>query len=351
MEKITRRENVLKAYRHEVPWFIPSISDVDRCIPSVLEEGPTCPGKSQDGWGTWWLLLDGQPGPMPDETAPVVVEDITEWREVVHFPDVEKYDWAKAAAEDTAGWDRENRISTCIIVNGMWERFDALCGFEDALCNLIAEPEASYELMSALADHKITYIKKIAEYYKPDKIQMHDDYGTEKAMFFSPELWRKIFKPNLKKIVDACHELGMLYEHHSCGYIVPILDDFVEIGVDAWNPVQNPNQPLELIKKYKGKLTFVGAFNDRLFINPAATDEEKKASILETVQTFGEAGSWLPQPAMGDDYRHFANMAIYNFNKPIYDKLGLSGELYAPPVEGQKEKAVYETAESMSKEK
>ena len=31
-------------------------------------------------------------------------------------------------------------------------RFDALCGFENALCNLIAEPEESYALMSAIAD-------------------------------------------------------------------------------------------------------------------------------------------------------------------------------------------------------
>ena len=350
METITRRENMLRAYRHQMPWFIPSASDIDVCIPSVLEEGPTGIGKSQDGWGTWWLLLEGQPGPMPDESAPVALEDITEWREVLHFPDVEKYDWEKGAAEDTAGWDRENRISSCIIVNGMWERFDALCGFENALCNLIAEPEESFALMSALADHKIKYMEKIAKYYKPDKIVMHDDYGTEKAMFFNPDLWRELFKPNLKKVVDACHDLGMIYEHHSCGYIVPILDDFTELGIDAWNPVQNPNQPLELIKKYKGKLTFVGGFNDRLFINPAATDEEKRASIDETVQTFGEAGCWMPNINVSEDYIYYAKKKIYEFNLPKYEALGLTGPLYAPPSENEgPAKAVYETAETFKK--
>ena len=178
---------------------------------------------------------------------------------------------------------------------------------------------------------------------------MHDDYGTEKAMFFSPDTWREIFKPNLKKIVDACHEHGMIYEHHSCGYIVPILDDFVELGIDAWNPVQNPNQPLELIRKYKGKLTFVGGFNDRLFVDPSATDEQKKASIEETVRVFGEAGSWMPMPSVGEDYRYFANKTIYDFNKPRYDALGLTGEKFAPPSEHEEVKAVYETAESMRK--
>ncbi len=349
MAEITRRENVLRAYRRQNPWFIPSMSDVDVCIPSVLEEGPTCVGKSQDGWGTWWLLLEGQPGPMPDEKAPPVLDDITEWRDVIHFPDVDKYDWEAGAAADTANWDRENRISSCIIVNGMWERFDALCGFENALCNVVAEPEETYALLSAIADHKIKYIEKIAKYYKPDKIQLHDDYGTEKAMFFSPDTWRELFKPNLKKIVDAAHANGLIYEHHSCGYIVPILDDFVELGIDAWNPVQNPNNPMELIKKYKGKLTFVGGYNDRLFVDPKATDEDKKNSILATIDAFGPSGSWMPQPTVGDDYVYFASKAIYDYNKPIYDKLGLSGELYAPPSKEAKRVAVYETAESMKK--
>ena len=346
MTKITRRENILRAYRHEMPYFIPSITDVDMCIPTALEEGPTCIGKSKDGWGVTWLLLEGQMGPMPDETAPVVLEDVTQWKEVVHFPDVETYDWQAAADADTASWDRENKISNVILVNGMWERFDALCGFENALCNLLLEPEASFELMSAIADHKITYLKKIKQYYNPDKIQLHDDYGSEKSMFFSVDTWREIMKPNLKKIVDACHELGMLYEHHSCGYIVPILDDFVELGIDAWNPVQNPNNPNELIKKYQGKLTFVGGFNDRLFVHPNATDVQKKESIDATIAAFGPRGCWVPLPSVGEEYIGYLYKAIYNYNKPLYDKLGLKGKEYEEPTETEY-KSVYEKAEDM----
>ena len=41
---ITRRENILMTYRHQVPYFLPSMGDVDFCLPNVLEEGPTCIG-------------------------------------------------------------------------------------------------------------------------------------------------------------------------------------------------------------------------------------------------------------------------------------------------------------------
>lgn len=324
-----RRENILRAYHHQKPYFLPSGSDVDTCWPSVLNEGrPKGTGAYKDAWGTEWMLLEGQIGAINNEKAPVVLEDVTRWRQCVTFPDPEEYDWAAGAAQDTANWDRENKITNVILICGMWERFYMLCGFERALCNLITEPEATYELLSAIADHRVRYIEKVAEYYKPDKIQVHDDYGSEKSLLFSAEVWRALMKPNLKKIIDACHARGILYEHHSCGYIVPILEDLIELGVDAWNTVQYANNPPALMAQYKDRLTLVGGFNDRVFTDPNATDEDKKQSILKTIREFGETGSWIPRPVptMPPEYARYLENEIYDYNLPIYQKLGLSFE-------------------------
>lgn len=72
---------------------------------------------------------------------------------------------------------------------------------------------------------------------KPDVIHMHDDWETNKNMFFSPELWQEFIKPNEEKYVKRIHEYGMLYIHHSCGHIQQIIPDLVEIGMDAIEPV------------------------------------------------------------------------------------------------------------------
>lgn len=327
MEQITRRNNILMAYRHQVPYFIPSISDCDICYPSILEEYPTKLGAYKDGWGVTWQWFAGQPGPIQDKKCSVVLDDISNWKETVVFPEVNAYNWAAGAEIDTASWDRENRISNVVLTNGLWERFYSLCGFEDASCNILVEPEASFELFGAIADHKIEYLKKIAKYYKPDKIQFHDDYGTERSLIMSEETWRELIKPNLKKIVTACHELGMLYEHYSGGYIVPIIEDFIEIGVDAWNPVQNTNEPETLMEKYKDKLTFVGAFNDRIY-SDSESSAEKRSSILNTINTFGETGSWIPMAAVGEAEVAFIVESIYAYNEPRYKALGLSSPLF-----------------------
>ena len=92
-----------------------------------------------------------------------------------------------------------------------------LMGFENALCALLTEPEEVSAFLDALMEYKLKLIDKLAQYYKPDVLTFHDDYGTQLNLFFSPEIFRELFKPQLKKAVDRCHEHGMFFELHSCG--------------------------------------------------------------------------------------------------------------------------------------
>ena len=70
-----------------------------------------------------------------------------------------------------------------------------------------------------MADYKIRCIDAMIEYGKPDILIMHDDWGMNTNLFFAPETWRKFIKPHEKRFADRLHASGVLYEHHSCGYI------------------------------------------------------------------------------------------------------------------------------------
>lgn len=56
----------------------------------------------------------------------------------------------------------------------------------------------------------------------------------------SPELFREPFMPLYADLIahvkDQRPELIVIF--HSDGAVAPLLDDFVEIGVDVFNPVQ-----------------------------------------------------------------------------------------------------------------
>ena len=64
------------------------------------------------------------------------------------------------------------------------------------------------------------------------------DVAYRKDMFFSPQYWRKYFKPGVQAIVDECHAHDLPVIYHGCGNARRIFADLVEIGIDAYNPLE-----------------------------------------------------------------------------------------------------------------
>lgn len=193
-----------------------------------------------------------------------------------------------------------------MVINGPFERLHAMMGFENALIALVSDPDECYEYIKAIEDWEIEYFKKIAKYYNVDVINAHDDYGARDRMFMSPELWRKLIKPHLKRMVDACHEEGIMYQHHSCGYIELIIEDFVEIGVEAIDTLQGGSNKnlVELKNKYGSQITFCGGFDNQGILEaPAVIPEKIKAEYKRVIDDLAPGGSFVVFPiTIGFDF-------------------------------------------------
>ena len=339
---ITPRENMLKAYYHEIPQIVPNYF-LDAAIMTPARQLDSYEGleKGKDGFGVEWAFIPEQHSVMPVH-ATYLLEDITTWEKTVNFPDVETVDWEKQLDHDLhmdtiagfqgKGYQRLKNGKTCLdggklgvglLLNGMFERLHALMGFENALISLIDEPKACYEFFGAVADYKIQLIKKIARYYPVDVINAQDDYGTTGGMFMSLDTWRMLLKPHLKRIVDAVHEEGLIYQHHSCGYIEPLVPDLVEIGVDALDPLQgdvNLNM-VEIKQKYQKQLTFVGGCNNvEVFDRIGVTAQECKEEYRRTIEQLAPGGSFIAYPGCLCEFSMMPNSAehfslAYDFYK------------------------------------
>lgn len=259
------------------------------------------PERSETEDGFDWFGVEWQYEPMSG--APMVkqgtqrVTDITEWKSQLQFPDLTQYDWEKLGAEETASWDRENKVSMIISNQGCFERTHALMGMEDALVAMLTEPDDYKELVNAIADYKIQLVEIFGKYYKPDILMMQDDYGAAQSMFMSVECWRDTFKEPVSRIIDAVHKNGMIYEHHSCGYIEPIIGDLVEMGIDALDPIQPCNDQKLIKETYQGRLTFVGGEDSQGVLEKAGvTEEEIRAEIRRTYDIFAPGGGYVNFP-------------------------------------------------------
>lgn len=113
-------------------------------------------------------------------------------------------------------------------------------------------------------------IKKLKQYKEAvgEKIQVIQisgtDFGTQRSEFISPDMYREFYKPYHKKVNDWVHEnTTWKTMYHSCGSLVKLLDDFVEVGIDILNPVQCSAAGMEpkfLKEKYGSKLVFWGGW-------------------------------------------------------------------------------------------
>ena len=292
---MTRREQLLQVYKHKNIGYVPCFfTDFDYSKPEAINERPE--GGGFDWFGVEWEFV-------PEVMAPMVkpgtkrLKDITNWKEELVFPDLSGFDWKALAAEETAKWDRENKISYMMLINGIFERTHALMGFEDALCAMYEEPEALHELIEAITDYKIELIRIIGKYYKPDVLCAHDDYGSNNKLMMSVDLWREFYKEPLRRLIEETHKQGMIYEHHSCGYIAPLFDELVELGIDAIDPLQITNPRRELKDEYQDRVTFVGGYdNQGVYDKVGVTEAEIREETRRVLEELAPGGSFVAFP-------------------------------------------------------
>ncbi len=296
---MTPKEQIKAFYDHKITKGVPNMKGLYIIPdPNGVGERPPFAQDGKDWFGVEWKREDNINAIAVDHTKPPVLEDIYDWREVVKWPDLDAFDWSKAQEWDHLDQvDRENQMLEVFCVNGPFERLHMLMGFENALCSLITDPEEVTEFLDAFMEYKLKLLEKMKEVYNPDIIMFHDDWGTQKAPFMSPETWRELIKPQIQKAIDKCHELGMYYEHHSCGNIELFVPDFVEMGMDAWQG-QEINDIPRLKKETDGKLAFHAMPDYQEYFASAMagklSKEELHEKVLEKFKEQAEGGHYLP---------------------------------------------------------
>jgi uroporphyrinogen decarboxylase len=116
-----------------------------------------------------------------------------------------------------------------------------------------------------------------------DGIGFSDDWGSQNALLISPPLWRKLFKPLYQEIFQRIKEHDMLVFFHTDGYVIDIIDDLIEIGVDALNCQVACMGVEKLGKRFRRRVCFWGEI-DRQKILPHGTPEQVRAEIEKTLQ-------------------------------------------------------------------
>jgi uroporphyrinogen decarboxylase len=86
------------------------------------------------------------------------------------------------------------------------------------------------------------------------------DMAYKKSTFMSPAYWREHFKPWIAKLVELAHAHHLPVIYHGCGNVASVLEDFIQVGVDAYNPLEAKAgfDVVELRRRLGHRLAFCG---------------------------------------------------------------------------------------------
>jgi uroporphyrinogen decarboxylase len=182
---------------------------------------------------------------------------------------------------------------------GIYETSSSLRGTEDYLMDLALDPGYARSVAErVLEEHHIPFYTLLLEQAAPyaQIVGVSDDLGSQQGLLFSPQTFRSIFKPLLRRLIDHIHSLADVRVYmHSDGAIYDLIPDLIEAGVEGLNPVQYTARGMDLdrLKREFGKdLGFFGGTleNELLSFNTPDTIRRK---VQENVAILAPGGGFL----------------------------------------------------------
>ena len=244
----------------------------------------------QDFWGATWTDCDGEVFPTGaaiasvDELDPLTVPD---------FPALAGFERLHARVAEI---DRDERFLCVMHPYFLYEKSLNLLGAEELMTALALKPDH----MHAYLDRVLEAERRVARAYaahRPDVVTIMDDYGMQDRLAIAPDMWREFFKPRLQAMIDLYRsEVGdhVIFELHSCGHVMPILEDLIEVGIDILNPIQSTaNDLAEMRRRTSRRLVLAGGICGQQVL-PFGAPDDVRDEVFNKLDLLWEDGGYVP---------------------------------------------------------
>ncbi|MCP4958767.1 MAG: hypothetical protein GY925_05790 [Actinomycetia bacterium] len=239
-----------------------------------------------------------------------------EWFPMVHplagattIEEIEAHDWPEmsdptrvahvcAQAEQLAADNQYAIMATPWLLFPL-ERAFAMQGMDTFLMNMALYPDFTEALLWKLQDVCKQLMEPFLAALGPnvDMIKIGDDLGTQESLLMSPDMYRRVLKPihaDWVEFIRAHTDAKVFF--HTDGDVFPLIDDFVEMGIDILNPIQTSAGKMsnidELRDRYGSKIVFCGAIDTQRIL-PHGTPDEVRAEVHRVIDILGQAGGYM----------------------------------------------------------
>ena len=306
---LTEKENFMKVLRGEEPDWVPrytfglpdahasrplqSAAIMSSAVPSTIINK----GKGRvDVFGVEYVATEEtgwQQLPVPGK---FILEDVRYWRNVVRLPDLSGVDWDYLCKKDMERIKVDTKITALSygVGGGLFMPLMNLMGFTNGLMAMYEEPEAVKEMFDYITNWYLTVLNNTFDRYVFDFFTVGDDTATAQNPFISPETYRELIKPFMIKLTKKAVDRGMPIMMHNCGRCEDSIPDWIDFGVNSWNPAQVMNDLDGIKKKYGNKMVIVGAWDSSGPAgHPGAPEDLVRQAVRDCIDRFAKGGGYM----------------------------------------------------------
>lgn len=202
----------------------------------------------------------------------------------------------------------------------IFEAAQILRGHEKLYIDLIKNKKFVQALLDKLVSVYIEVAKRYCDAignYAQIILIGGEDIGAQGQMQISLDLYREMVLPYIRRLWQTFRKHSDAYLMiHSCGFIEPVIDDWVEAGIDIINPVQigAGMDPSQLKQRFGDKVTFWGGGCDTQHTLPWSTPDEIRKEVKSRIEVFAPGGGYvfLPEQAIQAEVRPENIVAMYH---------------------------------------
>ena len=286
--------------------------------PSNTVGAPGVMAAGKDFLGVVWKPVKNQFGTY-NEIAFHPLAEATTVKEIDDYawPSVDWFDFSHLA-DEIDRINRDERYCIMFFAGGAFETPWYMRGMSRFLMDLVECPDIAEAISRHATDfYKARALRAIEESKgKIDLVGSGGDIGTQRGMMLSPDLWRRHVKPYSTQLIRTFKDMGLMTYYHSCGSIVPVIDDLIEMGLDILDPIQPLAAGMDadsLKARFGRRLAFHGGIDEQSLLPNGSVDDVRK-EVRRLMETLGADGAYIvcPAHAIQPDTSPENMMAIYD---------------------------------------
>jgi len=180
---------------------------------------------------------------------------------------------------------------------GCWQDLSCYYGIEKLIMETYDDPEWVHAFLKMILEKKMICVESLKG-AKYDLLELGG--GDASSTVISPKLLQEFVLPYDQKIIEKAHEHGQRIVYHTCGGMMPILEDILSIGPDAMETLTPPGMGADVIlsevkRRVGDKVCLIGGFDQGYGFT--CDPEETRKMVRKNFEDAGEGGGYILCPS------------------------------------------------------